>query len=683
MAQGERDDDGTSVVSGGESGGLSSPDARPRIRLNNSKAVKGMGSFVNRNKMRAGTALTRAPSRSRENSSGRHLTTSKLRWGKGNRVAQMRKNRENSFTLQGDDEDITAGVPFDPLALLRNTPPTDSVEVQLRHGRMFRGWDCFIMELRAETILLYETSVGEWQESENYTSLVGLFSLMGTRVVRKDGLTVRVRKDGESATIDLRFSTDQVANAWEELLALTAGVRVVGVSDFNVIAAIGKGASGSVFLVRDMKTGSKLALKSIEKKHSVFESRSSHRHAVDERLVMGLTDGHKCFVQLRYAFQTKSKIYLATEFCEGGDVFFYIMQNNGGLDEERACFIAAEVVLALEKLHEIGIIYRDLKPENILLDAEGHIRIADFGLCKLLKDEKLTSTGTASPVSPEAGTFFATSPTAGRASGSVAAAPPKAADKREAGRLRRTKTVCGTHSYVAPEMLKPGGYDQSIDVWCLGIFIFHIMVGRPPFDAQDIDEVKKQFEDFEVPYYDDIMSTDAISLLKGLLQPDVSKRLGCGSSGIAGIKHHPFFRDIDWVALAARKGKHSGGLFTGPYAKPPSSATAGDGCSRNASQESGSARGDGSRDAKDVASPASGISDKVVFLDNKSEDDRKLLRNFDLSEWAHVKMDADKDEPSYGDGKLFPVFKARKREMDVDYIANFSFCCASSRQFER
>lgn len=682
MVQGERDDDGTSVVSAGESGGLSSPDARPRIRLNNSKAVKGMGSFVNRNKIRAGTALTRVPSRSRENSSGRHLTTSKLRWGKGNRVAQMRKNREHSFALQGDDDDASAGVPFDPLALLRNTPPTDSVPVQLRHGRMFRGWDCFVMELRAETILLYETSVGEWQESENYTSLVGLFSLMGTRVSRKDGTTVRVRKDGESASIDLRFTTDSLANAWEELLGTTAGVRVVGVSDFNVIAAIGKGASGSVFLVRDMKTGSKLALKSIEKKHSVFESRSSHRHAIDERLVMGLTDGHKCFVQLRYAFQTKTKIYLATEFCEGGDIFFYIMQNNGGLDEERACFIAAEVVLALEKLHEIGIIYRDLKPENILLDAEGHIRIADFGLCKLLKDDKLTTTGAPSPVSPDAGTFFATSPAAAaRASGGVPTG--RGADRREKGRLRRTKTVCGTHSYVAPEMLKPGGYDQSIDVWCLGIFIYHIMVGRPPFDAQDIDEVKKQFEDFDVSFFDDIMSPDAIALLKGLLEPDVSKRLGCGSSGIAGLKQHPFFRDIDWAALSARKGKHSGGLFTGPYAKPPSSSAAGD-SSRNVSQDSGtSGRGDGSRDAKDMASPTSGLNDKVVFLDNKSEDDRKLLRNFDLSEWAHVKMDADKDEPTYGDGKLFPVFKARKREMDVDYIANFAFCCASSRQFER
>jgi len=678
MVQNQPDDDGTSVVSAGESGGISSPDARPRIRLNSSKAVKGMGSFVIRNKLRAGTALTRVPSRSRENSSGRHLTTSKLRWGKGNRVAHMRKNREHSFTLAADDEDAMAGVPFDPLALLRNTPPTDAVPVQLRHGRMFRGWDSFVLELRAETVLLYEPSVGEWQESENYTSLVGLFSLMGTRVSRKDSSTVRVRKDGESSTIDLRFSTDQLASQWEELLSVTAGVRVVGVSDFHVIAAIGKGASGSVFLVRDMKTGSKLALKAIEKKHSVFESRSSHRHAVDERLVMGLTDGHKCFVQLRYAFQTKRKIYLATEFCEGGDVFYYIMQNNGGLDEERACFIAAEVVLALEKLHEIGIIYRDLKPENILLDAEGHIRIADFGLCKLLKDEKLTNTGTVSPVSPEATSFFATSPSAARPSVG-APSTAKEADRREKGRLRRTKTVCGTHSYVAPEMLKPGGYDQSIDVWCLGIFIYHIMVGRPPFDAQDIDEVKKQFEDFDVPYYDDIMSTDAMSLLKGLLQLNVTKRLGCGSSGIAGIKHHPFFRDIDWSLLAARKGKHAGGLFTGPYAKPPTASNAGD--SRNVSHDSGSGRGDASHD-KEVVSPVSGLSDKVVFLDNKSEDDKKLLRNFDLSEWAHVKMEDDKDEPTYGDGKLFPVFKARKREMDVDYIANFSFCCASSRQFE-
>lgn len=545
-------------------------------------------------------------------------TAKTLRWGRANR-GRVRKGRAASFSMGADDEDDNGGgAAYDELGLLKRVAPLASSPVELRHGRLFKGWYSFSMEVRGETVLLYDSPEGVWAETPTYSSLVALFSLVGTTVQPHAGPCVRVCKEGDSAVIDLRFPSDGDAAQWETLLRRVAHTRKVGIRDFDVIAAIGKGASGRVFLVRDVLTGMKLALKAINKADSAFECRSSYRHAVDERLAMGFTDGHACFVQLRFAFQTKKTLYLATEFCEGGDLFYYIMQNNGGLDEKRACFVVAEVVLALEKLHEMGIIYRDLKPENILLDAAGHVRIADFGLCKVLHQEiaQEEDGGPSSLV------------------GDAAASRPR--------HLRRTRTVCGTHSYVAPEMLGTKGYNHSIDVWCLGIFLYHIMVGRPPFDADDVDEVKRHFLTFNVPYFDDFMSLHAIELLQGLLNLDASERLGCGPDGLAALKGHPFFQHIDWEALAARTGVHKGGLFSGPYTKLPAAATA-----------SGS-------------------------LVVPGDDDARLLRNFDLMEWADVTLDEDRDDPGYGDGRLFPIFKARKRAFDAQYISNFAFCAASS-----
>ncbi|GAB0495155.1 hypothetical protein MMPV_006453 [Pyropia vietnamensis] len=560
-----------------------------------------------------------------KDSSGMLQSTAKtLRWGRATR-GRMRRNRQASFSMGWDDDDAASGgQAYDPLALLKKTVPLASTCVELRHGRLFKGWYSFSLEVRGETVLLYDSPEGVWAETHSYSSLVAMFSLIGTTIQPHVGQCIRVCKEGESSVIDLRFSSDEVAAQWETLLRRVADTRKVGIRDFDVIAAIGKGASGRVFLVRDVLTGMKLALKAINKSDSVFECRSSYRHAVDERLAMALTDGQPCFVQLRFAFQTKKTLYLATEFCEGGDLFYYIMQNNGGLDEKRACFVVAEVILALEKLHNLGIIYRDLKPENILLDAAGHVRIADFGLCKLLhQDIAQADDGVSLNLNGEA-----------------AAERPR--------HLRRTRTVCGTHSYVAPEMLGTKGYGHSIDVWCLGIFLYHIMVGRPPFDADDVDEVKRHFLSFNVPYFDDFMSLDAIALLQGLLNMDCAERLGCGPDGLAAVKAHPFFKTIDWEALASRSGKHEGGLFTGPYAKLP-----------NASRSVGGTSVSGS-----MVAPA--------------DDDARLLRNFDLMEWADVTLDEDRDDPAYGDGRLFPIFKARKRAFDNHYLSNFAFCAASS-----
>jgi novel protein kinase C epsilon type len=176
-------------------------------------------------------------------------------------------------------------------------------------------------------------------------------------------------------------------------------------------------------------------------------------------------------------------------------------------DEGRARFYAAEVTLALQFLHKHGVIYRDLKLDNIMLDSEGHVKIADFGMCKEgIRDGATTS------------------------------------------------TFCGTPDYIAPEILQELDYGASVDWWALGVLMYEMMAGQPPFEADNEDDL------FESILHDDVLypvwlSKEAVSILKGFMQKNVNKRLGCvkNHGGEEAIKHHPFFRDVKWKELEERK----------------------------------------------------------------------------------------------------------------------------------
>lgn len=240
------------------------------------------------------------------------------------------------------------------------------------------------------------------------------------------------------------------------------GRFVVCFSFFSSVSCLGWSRGGFFFLSSD-----RLALKSIAKDR-IMQSSSAFRHAVDERLLLEMTASHPFFVQLRYAFQTRKYFYLVTEFCEGGDLYFYMFSHQSGLTEMEARIVCAEVLLALEHLHKLGFIYRDLKPENILLDAEGHVRLADFGLCKHFSGDT---------------------------------------------KLARTSTICGTHAYVAPEMLT-AKYGRSVDSWAIGVFLYHIVVGRPPFEARNLDEVEQNLRgEQDIVFFDDIMSPNITSFI--------------------------------------------------------------------------------------------------------------------------------------------------------------------------
>ncbi|GAB9473061.1 Agc protein kinase [Globisporangium polare] len=289
----------------------------------------------------------------------------------------------------------------------------------------------------------------------------------------------------------------------------------VCLEDFTLIRVIGKGSFGKVTLVRK-KTNSKIfAMKILSKAHLL--KRKQVEHTKTERRVLSVAS-HPFIVGLHYAFQTQAKLYFVLDYCPGGELFFHLSRM-GKFDETMSRFYAAELVVALEHLHSLGVVYRDLKPENILLDEMGHIKLADFGLAK----DEVTEID----------------------SGAT--------------------SLCGTPEYLAPEVLARKGHGTAVDWWGLGMVLYEMLTGLPPWYTRNRQELFARIREapLEIPKY---LSADAASLIAHLLHREPEKRLG--SRGAAEVKAHRFFRSVDWDGL----------LWSEPPFKPsdPQSKEAGD-----------------------------------------------------------------------------------------------------------
>ncbi|KAI9009529.1 kinase-like domain-containing protein [Gaertneriomyces semiglobifer] len=275
--------------------------------------------------------------------------------------------------------------------------------------------------------------------------------------------------------------------------------RSLTIDDFELLKVIGKGSFGKVMQVRKRDTNRIYAMKIIRKSHIV--ERAEVAHTLAERTVLAKLQ-HPFIVPLKFSFQTPDKLYLVLAFVNGGELFHHL-QREGKFDEDRAKFYAAELLCALECLHGYNIIYRDLKPENILLDYTGHIALCDFGLCKLnMKDGN------------------------------------------------KTNTFCGTPEYLAPELLLGQGYTKVVDWWTIGILLYEMITGLPPFYDENTNEMYKKILTEELRFPEDV-SPAAKDLLRQLLNRDPLKRLG--ANGADEIKRHAFFADLNWARLLARK----------------------------------------------------------------------------------------------------------------------------------
>lgn len=285
-------------------------------------------------------------------------------------------------------------------------------------------------------------------------------------------------------------------------------------NDFEILKLLGEGSFGKVFLVRKKDTGKVYAMKILQK--NLVRIKNQENHTKTERLLLEIIK-HPFIINLEYAFQTIDNLYLITEFMQGGDLFYHL-RNHGKFTEIEARFYICEIILALNHIHKNKCIYRDLKLENILLDKNGHIRLTDFGLSKIILEKK----------------------------------------------ENRAYTICGTPEYLAPEILLEKGYGKEVDYWSLGIILYEMLCGASPFNIEIKDIRRKVKEDeklaeigekdlliknkvyYKPIFYPIFISPEATSLIKMLLEIEPSKRLGYGPNGFDNVINHEFFKNVNW-----------------------------------------------------------------------------------------------------------------------------------------
>jgi len=290
--------------------------------------------------------------------------------------------------------------------------------------------------------------------------------------------------------------SDKKDSTVTQLLDTTEKVRL---EDFELLKVLGRGSFGKVMQVRKKTDGKVYAMKILKKRAII--ARNQVEHTKEERKILQSLQ-HPFLMTLRYAFQSKEKLYFVLDYFQGGELFFHL-KNNRRFPEDVARIYVGEIGLALGHLHSLQVIYRDLKPENILLDDNGHVCLTDFGLSK--------------DVDP----------------------------------TDKAHTFCGTPEYLAPEIVTGAGHDKAVDWWSLGILLYELTVGIPPFYSQNVNEMYNKIQ-HGVLRFPPFLSENCKNLIVQLLNRDPKKRLG-SKDDVNDIKAHPFFKTISWEKMMKKE----------------------------------------------------------------------------------------------------------------------------------
>lgn len=284
----------------------------------------------------------------------------------------------------------------------------------------------------------------------------------------------------------------------ERLRSLVEG-KQLHLHDFDLRATVGTGTFGRVRIVK-LKSDPKrtpFALKMLKKTEVIRLKQVQHVKAEKDILMM---IEHPFIVNLVSTFQDDKRLYMLMEFVNGGELFSYL-RREGRLSLEFARFYSAEILLAFQYLHERNIVYRDLKPENLLLDSQGHIKITDFGFAKIVES--------------------------------------------------RTWTLCGTPEYLAPEIIQSKGHSKGVDFWALGVLLFEMIAGYPPFYDENPFGIYQKILNGKI-VFTNVFDEQSKNLISKLLVSDCSKRLGCLTNKAEDVKRHKFYKVIDWQSLFAK-----------------------------------------------------------------------------------------------------------------------------------
>ncbi|XP_059150475.1 protein kinase C delta type-like isoform X2 [Physella acuta] len=306
-------------------------------------------------------------------------------------------------------------------------------------------------------------------------------------------------EDSDNDSYHTVWDTDEVPSS---LVAPAVQLRKFKAEEFNFLKVLGKGSFGKVILAELKESGTYFAIKAL-RKDVVLEDDDVECTMIEKR-VLAIGCKHPFLTHLHSTFQSKSHLFFVMEYLNGGDLMFHI-QVSGKFDFSRAQFYAAEIVCGLQFLHKNGIIYRDLKLDNVMLDKDGHIKIADFGMCK----EKIFGEN-------------------------------------------RASTFCGTPDYIAPEILKGAKYNASVDWWSFGVLLYEMLIGQSPFHGDDEDDLFHSIL-HDTPRYPHATAKEAVTMMSLLFERNPPDRLGMPTCPAGPINSHPFFRNIDWEKLETRQ----------------------------------------------------------------------------------------------------------------------------------
>eukprot|EP00092_Neocalanus_flemingeri_P020024 GFUD01021684.1.p1 GENE.GFUD01021684.1~~GFUD01021684.1.p1 ORF type:complete len:476 (-),score=105.51 GFUD01021684.1:132-1559(-) len=361
---------------------------------------------------------------------------------------------------------------------------------------------------------------------ENYYS-----NLASQQVERKD----RLRRLEESLNVKGLSEEKKSEKLREHAAKETEFLRLkrsrLGADDFEALKVIGKGAFGEVRLVQKVDTGHIYAMKVLRKVDMVEKEQLAHVRA--ERDILVEAD-HQWVVKMFFSFQDPVNLYLVMEFLPGGDVMTLLMKEDT-LSEESAQFYIAETALAIDHIHSLGFIHRDIKPDNLLLDSKGHVKLSDFGLCTGLKKSHRTEyyrdlvvdQPTDEPVSAR-----------------------KRAESWKASRRTLAFSTVGTPDYIAPEVFGQAGYDKTSDWWSLGVIMYEMLVGYPPFCSETPRETYMKIMDWEncliFPLEVPISEKASNTILR--FCGEMSKRV----RGLADVQTMDWFKGVDWHHIRER-----------------------------------------------------------------------------------------------------------------------------------